>query len=332
MTNYFKHKTILITGGTGTIGSKLVEALLSWEPRQIRIFSRDESKQLDLLERLPHHATLRLLIGDVRDAERLDRALQNVDIVFHAAAMKHVPFCEYNPFEVVKTNIIGSQNIIDAALRNKVKKVIAISTDKVVNPFGVMGVSKLMMEKLFIGANYYKGDADTSFSCVRFGNVTWARGSVLPVWRRQAEHEGKILITDTQMTRFFMSQDEAINLILEAERLMKGGEIFIFKMPAIRLIDLAHAFIKKYFPQRKIKIEVIGKRLGEKMHEELLGSNEGTHLLYENKKMFILRPRIPIYALKPAKLARYQGFNMSKISHHYSSKDFLSPKKINTII
>src|SRR3989338_7104228 len=165
--NDLKDKIILVTGGTGTLGSKLVEALMPHNPKVIRVLSRDESKQHELLEKLGYPRNLRALIGDIRDRTRLERALQDVDILFHAAAMKHVPFCEYNPFEAVQTNIVGSQNVIDAALKNGVKKVVAISTDKVVNPAGVMGVSKLMMEKLFINANHYKGNAKTLFSCVR---------------------------------------------------------------------------------------------------------------------------------------------------------------------
>lgn len=332
MMNEFRNKTILVTGGTGTIGAKLVESLLKAGPKQIRVFSRDESKQYDLLEHLRHAPKLRLLIGDIRDEKRLELALQGVDIVFHAAALKHVPFCEYNPFETVKTNIIGSQNVIDAALKNKVGKVVAISTDKVVNPIGIMGVSKLMMEKLFINANYYKGDAVTKFSCVRFGNVTWARGSVLNLWKNQAAKNGRIEITDKQMTRFLMSQDDAVNLVFEAARLMKGGEIFVFKMPAIKIPQLAQLFLQKYFPGKKINLKVVGKRAGEKLHEELLGANEGAAEIFEDKKMFIIRPQIPIYGLKNRETQNYPGFRQSKRPGSYSSKDYLAVQKIKKII
>lgn len=332
MTNEFKNKTILVTGGTGTIGSRLVAHLLTLAPKQIRVFSRDESKQYDLLEHLQHNPKVRFLIGDVRDRERLELALQGVDIVFHAAAMKHVPFCEYNPFETVKTNVLGSQNLIDAALKNNVAKVVAISTDKVVNPVGVMGTSKLMMEKLFVGANYYKGDMPTKFACVRFGNVTWARGSVLPLWKSQAVSSGAIRITDKQMTRFFMSQQDAVSLVFEAARLMRGGEVFVFKMPAIKILDLAKMFVKKYFPGQKIKLEITGKRAGEKQHEELIGTNEGEAEIFEDKKMFIIRPRVPIYSLKNQKPGNYPGFRTSRALDPFSSKNHLASKNIKNII
>ncbi|MDP3696584.1 MAG: SDR family NAD(P)-dependent oxidoreductase, partial [Candidatus Taylorbacteria bacterium] len=178
----FDNKTILITGGTGSIGSALVKELLPYNPKQIRIFSRDQNKQYELMEELGDQPHVRFLVGDIRDENRLNLALNNVDIVFHAAALKHVPSCEYNPFEAVKTNIIGSQNIIEAALEHNVDKVIGISTDKVVYPTSVMGTSKLMMEKLFSSAYHYMGQKNTKFACVRFGNVAWSTASVLPIW------------------------------------------------------------------------------------------------------------------------------------------------------
>jgi len=332
MLKEFKNKTILVTGGTGTIGSKLVEALLKEGPKQIRVFSRDESKQYELLEHLQHHPKLRFLIGDIRDAERLELALQGVDIVFHAAALKHVPFCEYNPFEAVKTNIIGPQNVIKMALKNKVSKVIAISTDKVVNPIGIMGISKLMMERLFVNANYYKGNSKTIFSCVRFGNVLWARGSVLKLWEQQVKNDRSLTITDKEMTRFFMSQDDAIDLTFTAARLMKGGEIFVFKMHSIKILDLAKIFLQKYFPNKKVNLKVVGKRAGEKLHEELIGTNEGESEIFENKKMFIIRPVVSIYSLNRKKLSPYSGFQKVTRPDLYSSKDYLSPEGVKKIL
>lgn len=274
MLKTFKNKIIVVTGGTGTIGSGVVAQLLKYGPKQIRIFSRDETKQYDLLEKFNYPKNLRFLIGDVRDRERVELAFVGADIVIHAAAMKHVPFCEYNPYEVVKTNIIGSQNVIDAALKNNVKKVIAISTDKAPNPTNIMGTSKLMMEKLFINANIYKSVASTKFSCVRFGNVSWARGSVLPLWENQIKKEKAINITDKEMTRFLMSIKEARSLVLAAVKLLEGGEIFIFKMPSIKIIDMATFFIKKYHPNENIKIKIIGMRPGEKLHEILATEDE----------------------------------------------------------
>ena len=290
MPNEFKNKIILVTGGTGTVGSALVRALLAYQPKQVRVFSRDQNKQYDLLEELDRPKNLRLLIGDIRDERRLDLALENVDIVFHAAALKHVPLCEYNPFEAIKTNIVGSQNVIEAARRHGVKKVIAISTDKAVNPTSVMGTSKLMMEQLFINANHYRGTTQARFACVRFGNVAWASGSVLSLWKRQLEKSGSIKITDENMTRFLMSKEQAANLVLKATELTRGGEVFVFKMPAIRLGDLAALFLKKHAPDRNIKINVIGNRGREKQHEELFHANNGHQRVFENKDMYIIVP------------------------------------------
>lgn len=332
MRDLLKDKIILVTGGTGTIGSKLVIELLKYGPKQIRIFSRDESKQHELIEKIGHPANLRLLIGDIRDKDRLDLAFRDVDIVFHAAALKHVPFCEYNPFEAVKTNIIGSQNVIDAALANQVEKVVAISTDKTVNPSGVMGVSKLMMEKLFINANYYKGSAETIFSCVRFGNVAWARGSVLNSWQKQAAKTGMIKVTDEKMTRFMMSQEEAINLVFEAAQSMKGGEMFVFKMPAIKITELAKIFINKYFNGKNIGVQIVGKRAGEKIHEELLGLNYEQSPIFENEKMFIIRPRLQIHGWETYAEIQYPEFTERKTQESYSSADHLNAEKIKDII
>src|SRR3989344_5708608 len=194
MENIFKNKTILVTGGTGSIGSGIVRQLLDRQPKQVRVLSRNETRQYELLESLDYPNNLRMFIGDMRDRERMQLAFRGVDIVFHAAALKHVPFCEYNPSEAMKTNIIGSHNIIDAALHAGVKKVVAISTDKVANPFNVLGASKLMMEKLFINSNFFLANK-IKMACVRFGNVAWASGSVLPMWKNQAEAKEVISVT-----------------------------------------------------------------------------------------------------------------------------------------
>ena len=332
MQDLIKDKVILVTGGTGTIGSRLVTEILKLSPKQVRVFSRDEGRQHDLLQLTGHPANLRLFIGDVRDFPRLKRAFAGVDIVFHAAAMKYVPLCEYNPFEAVKTNILGSQNVIDAALACGVKKVVAVSTDKVVNPVGVMGTSKLMMEKLFINANYYKGDADTHFSCVRFGNVTWARGSVLPLWKKQAEETGSITVTDPEMTRFLMSQAEAVGLVLEALRQMKGGEIFVFKMAAVKVVDLVKIFSEKYCAGKKVEIKTAGKRAGEKIHEELLGSALGSARVFENERMFIICPELNIYGFEVYGKPDYPKFTIKTLGDVYSSQDHLDPEKIKEIV
>src|SRR3989338_8887358 len=263
--NPFKNKIIMVTGGTGSIGSEIVRQLLRYGPKQIRILSRNDSRQYHLLESIGHPRNVRALIGDIRDAQRLDLAFENVDIVFHAAALKHVPLCEYNPLEAMKTNVFGSQNVIDAAFKNKVQKVIAISTDKAANPGNVMGLSKLMMEKLLTNTSYFS-TGKTMLSCVRFGNVAWSEASVLPLWKKQAEKNKQISLTDKEATRFFMTINQAVSLVLKAAEISHGGEIFLFKMPSIKMADLAKIFIKKHFEKKKIKIKLTDKRAGDKTH------------------------------------------------------------------
>src|SRR3989344_3861067 len=328
--SYIRGKIVLITGGTGSIGRELLRQVLAEAPAQVRVLSRDESKQYALLQEFRHAKNLRLLIGDVRDKERLTFAFQNVDIIFHAAALKHVQSCEYNPFEAVQTNIIGSQNVIDAAIANHVERVVAISTDKVVDPIGVMGTSKLMMEKLIINANYYKGDAPTKFSCVRFGNVAWARGSVLPLWKQQAEKTGVITVTNGKMTRFMMSMQDAARLVIEASDLMQGGETFILKTPAITLTDLAKEFIKKYYAHKKISIALIGDRAGDKLHEGLIGPGDGDVL--ENSRMFISIPNIWAYTREAKKKRTYGGFKKRKDTDRCLSSDYINVSAVRKII
>lgn len=325
-----KGKIVLITGGTGSIGRELVRQVLAEKPAQVRVFSRDESKQFELVQELKHPTNLRLFIGDIRDKERLAFAFQDVDIVFHAAALKHVPSCEYNPFEAVATNIVGSQNVINAALKNKVDKVVAISTDKVVDPVGVMGTSKLMMEKLMVNANYYEGDAGTKFSCVRFGNVAWARGSVLPLWQSQAEQGNALTVTNNEMTRFMMSINDASRLVIEASKRMYGGEIFILKMPSITLVDLAKEFIRKYFPKKKVGINIIGNRIGEKVHEALIGSGDGEVL--ENGRMYISIPHIWEHTGVAEKKRIYPGFKKRAGTDRCSSASFIDVPAVRKII
>lgn len=329
--NELKNKTILITGGTGTVGSELVRQILTFKPKQVRVLSRDESKQYCLVEDLKYPKNLRLLIGDIRDKERLLQACRGADIIFHAAAMKHVPLCEYNPFEAVKTNIIGTQNLIKAAIKNEVGKVIAVSTDKAVNPVGIMGTTKLMMERLIVNANYVNGKIKTKFSCVRFGNVAAARGSVLDLWRKQVARDNTIKITDGNMTRFFMSPAQSIELVLEAESLMTGGEIFIFKMPAIKLNDMAEIFLKKHFPNNNVRIQIIGNRTGEKQHEELLNPTNGNEYILENKKMYAIIPKMPIFNIRQAQKS-LPGFRHVTEVKTYSSKEYIDKKKIAQII
>lgn len=277
---YFEGKKILVTGGAGSIGSEIIRQVLKFNPAVIRVLDINESGLFELEQELSNYkGRVAFLTGDIRDKDRIIRAMENIDIVFHAAALKHVHLCEYNPFEAIKSNVIGTQNVIDACLNNNVKKMVFISTDKAVNPNNVMGASKLLGERLTIAANGYKGPRDTLFFCVRFGNVLASRGSVIPLFRDQIRKGGPVTVTDPDMTRFIMSIPSSVKLILKATASTKGGEIFILKMPALRVGDLANAMIKELAPKfnhrpQDVKISVIGKRPGEKMDEELFSSIE----------------------------------------------------------
>ncbi|MEK7084107.1 MAG: polysaccharide biosynthesis protein [Patescibacteria group bacterium] len=292
----FKGKRILVTGGSGSIGSIIVKELLKYNPRQIRVYGRDETKQLELMQMMGADARMRFLIGDVRDKDRLMLAMEDIDIVFHAAAMKHVVFCENNPFEAVKTNVLGTQNLIDCAFARNVERVIGISTDKATDPTNVMGCTKLLSEKLMLASYHYKGNKRTRFSFVRFGNVLWSRGSVLTLWQEQIRRGEAVTVTDPSMTRFFMPLSSTVSLVFRAVHLMHDREIFILKMPAVYIRDMAQAMVNVYAPRygkdpKDITIEVIGKKAGERLHEKLLSSEEAEYAL-ETDDMFIVTPVI----------------------------------------
>jgi FlaA1/EpsC-like NDP-sugar epimerase len=294
----FQNKNILVTGGTGSIGSALVRKLLEFDPKVIRVFSNDENAQFELEQELQEYSSsFRFLVGDVRDKERLQRATENIQIVFHAAALKHVPLCEYNPFEAIKTNVIGTQNLLEVAITENVEKVITISTDKAANPASVMGATKLLAERLTIAANYYRGLKRTVFSCVRFGNVMASRGSVIQTFEKQIRSGGPVTLTDPQMVRFWMRMERAVDLVLKAAQIAKGEEIFIFKMPALHIKDLAEVMIEKLAPKcgykpKDIEIRLIGKRKGEKLYEELMTEEEAFNA-YETEDMLLVLPRTP---------------------------------------
>ncbi|CAM4227000.1 UDP-N-acetylglucosamine 4,6-dehydratase family protein [Paenibacillus phoenicis] len=292
MNKMYEGKKILITGGTGTIGSHLTRRLLEEKPAVIRIFSRDEYKQFEMGQELQEYAgQLRFLIGDVRDQQRLSRAMEGIDYVFHCAAMKHVPACEYNPFEAVQTNVIGTQNVIQAALDNKVKKVLFTSTDKAISPTNAYGATKLTAERLISAAEYHKGAKSTVFSSVRFGNVMGSRGSVIPLFKKQILEQRKITLTDPDMLRYMMTPSQAIELILEANSLAKGGEVFVLKMPIIKLGDLADVVVdiatQNFNLTEQVKVEIVGARDGEKMVEELM-TKEEMEVSIESEKMYII--------------------------------------------
>jgi len=290
---YYENKTILITGGAGSIGGALTKHLLEYHPKSVRVFDNNETALYNLGQELNSNC-IKLVLGDVRDDTCLRRACRDVDILFHAAALKHVPICEFNPFDAVKTNILGTQNVLDAALEENIEKVIFISTDKAVNPTNVMGTTKLLAERLTISANYYKGEKKTVFSCVRFGNVMDSRGSVIPLFKNQIQFGGPVTITDPRMSRFIMSIPKAIKLILDAGANALGGEIFILKMPAIHIQDLADVMVEEFAPVFKIeantiRYQTIGIRPGEKLFEELINQQEKN--VYENDEIFVIFPK-----------------------------------------
>ncbi|SHJ66650.1 UDP-N-acetylglucosamine 4,6-dehydratase family protein [Paramaledivibacter caminithermalis] len=311
----FKNKTILVIGGTGTIGKALVKKLLTLNAKVVRVLGRDEYKQYIMQEELRDYKNIRYFLGDVRDKYRLSRAMQDVDIVFNLAALKHVPACEYNPFEAVKTNVIGTQNVIECAIENNVEKVIYTSSDKAVSPTNTMGATKLLAERLMAAANNTKGSRKTVFASVRFGNVIGSRGSVVPLWEKQIIEKRKITITNLDMTRFMMSIDEAVNLTLKATEIAKGGETFVLKMPVIKLSDLANVVIEKVCSKHRLEkdnigIEVIGTRAGEKMYEELMTEDEALNVV-ELDDMFIMQP---LYESKDDNGKHNQGYNSHNIN------------------
>ena len=278
-----KNKTILITGGTGSFGKKFIEIALSkYEPKRIIVFSRDELKQDEVRTKFDD-SRLSFFIGDVRNKDRLYRAFKaDVDIVIHAAALKQVPACEYNPFEAIETNIIGAKNVIDAAIDCNVEKIIALSTDKAVNPINLYGATKLCAEKLFVNGNSYAGKFPTRFSCVRYGNVVGSRGSVIPLFLKQ-KLTGKITVTDKRMTRFWITLQQSVEFVIKCLDLMQGGEVFIPKIPRMGIMDL----VKAIAPE--CEIEFMGIRPGEKLHELLLSVDEA-RLAWELEDMFIIQP------------------------------------------
>ena len=284
------NKTILITGGTGSFGKQFTEVILrDYYPRKLIIFSRDELKQHEMRQQFDD-PRLRYFIGDVRDIDRLRRAMNGVDIVVHAAALKQVPSCEYNPFEAVKTNILGAQNVIDVAVDREVKKAIAISTDKAVNPINLYGATKLCAEKLFVQGNSYSGVGGPRFSCARYGNVVGSRGSVIPVFKKQGEN-GKITVTDERMTRFWLTLEQGVRFVIRCIEEMQGGEVFVPKIPSMRIMDLAEAVAPG------CEIGFVGIRPGEKLHEVLISRDESRYTL-ELEDMFVIQPVHPWW--KPA--------------------------------
>lgn len=279
----FDGKSVLITGGTGSFGRKFTEIVLEHsDPKRLIVLSRDEMKQSEMAQQFGHDSRLRFFLGDVRDRDRLHRAFQGVDVVIHAAALKQVPAAEYNPFEVVKTNILGAQNIIDAAIDRGVTKVVALSTDKAANPINLYGATKLCADKLFVAANSYGGGAGTRFCCVRYGNVVSSRGSVIPFFLDK-KSAGVLPITHPDMTRFWITLEQGVTLVLAAFTWMHGGEIFVPKIPSMKIVDLARAIAPE------CRLDVVGVRPGEKLHEVMIPADESRNT-FEYDTHYIIAP------------------------------------------
>jgi UDP-N-acetylglucosamine 4,6-dehydratase len=281
-------KVVLVTGGTGSFGKKFIRIMLDeYHPAKLIVFSRDELKQHEMRAGGYDDPSLRYFIGDVRDVDRLRRAMHGVDIVIHAAALKQVPACEYNPMEAIKTNILGSSNVVEAALDMGVRKVMALSTDKAVNPVNLYGTTKLAAEKLFVQSNAYAAGTITRFSCVRYGNVVGSRGSVVPIFVQQRKN-GKLTITDERMTRFWLTLEQGVRFVIRCTGEMLGGEVFVPKIPSMKIVDLARAIA----PQAGL--EVIGIRPGEKLHEVLIHEDEARSAV-ELPDMFVVQPTTELW-------------------------------------
>ena len=323
------NKTILVTGGTGSFGSIFIEYLLkNFNPKKIMVFSRDEQKQFLMEKKLQKYRNkLRYLVGDVRDLQRLEFATKNVDILIHTAAMKHVLIAEYNPFEVVKTNVMGAQNVIDACLKNNVKKVVALSTDKASSPVNIYGASKLTSDKLFIAANNYAGKNKNQFSVVRYGNVLGSKGSILPLFLKGAENK-LISVTDKRMTRFNITLEESVQLVIKVLNNMMGGEIFVPKIPSFRVIDFAKAI------SNTAKIKFIGIKPGEKLHEELISVHESKNTI-EYKNYFVIASNSKLFYWNKKNYMKKFGGKNCKDGFSYDSgnnKKKLTIKNLRKII
>lgn len=293
------NKRILVTGGTGSFGKRFVEAVLRRYPNipRLVIYSRDELKQYEMAQAFPRdkYPGIRFFIGDVRDPQRLRRACERIDIIVHAAALKHVPIAEYNPFECISTNVLGAENIINAALDTQVEKVVALSTDKAAAPLNLYGATKLCSDKLFIAANNIKGIRNIKFSVVRYGNVFGSRGSVVPFFLKERS-SGFLPVTNAEMTRFNITLDEGVELVLHALETAWGGEIFVPMIPSYRILDVAQAVS----PNAKIKF--VGVRPGEKIHEEMITDND-SYFTYQSKNLYVIIPPAPIWDVEKWKTA-----------------------------
>jgi UDP-N-acetylglucosamine 4,6-dehydratase len=319
----WSQSVVLLTGGTGSFGKKFTELMMKeYRPKKLIIFSRDELKQHEMRAAGFDGPMLRYFIGDVRDVDRMRRAMNGVDVVVHAAALKQVPACEYNPIEAVRTNVDGARNVIDAALDAKVKRVLALSTDKAVNPANLYGATKLVAEKLFVQANAYAGAGETRFSCVRYGNVVGSRGSVIPLFLQQRK-TGTVTVTDPRMTRFWLTLEQGVKFVVRAIQEMHGGEVFVPKIRSMNIMDL----IKVIAPD--CKVETVGIRPGEKLHEALLGEDESARAI-ELDGMYVVQPSHPWWGEHNWK----QGKPVPPGFRYVSNRDvdWLSPEELQRFV
>lgn len=334
-----RDKLILITGGTGSIGEKLALTLLeNYSPKTVRIFSRDETKQFFLAKKLKaYEDKVRYFIGNIRDKDRLIRAMKDVDIVIHLAALKHVGACEYNPFEAIKTNVIGLQNLIEVSIEMNIDKFIFTSTDKAATPCNTMGVTKLMGEKLITAANYYKGVTKPIFYSVRFGNVLRSRGSLIPLIEEQVKNNLPVTLTHSEMTRYIMSLETAIDLIINTLEIAQGGEVFVLKMEVIKIKEMIEVLIKHFAKKYQkavgtIQINEIGMFSGEKLYEELF-SVEESERTYEMEKMYVINPQLPEVSMN-IDISKYPKSKKFDVSKPFNSMDgpFLSKGEIKNFL
>jgi UDP-N-acetylglucosamine 4,6-dehydratase/5-epimerase len=323
------YKSILITGGTGSFGKKFVEMVLRQHPdiERLVIYSRDELKQFEMSQQFSERnfPQLRYFIGDVRDKERLMRAFEGIDVVVHAAALKQVPACEYNPFEAIKTNVLGAQNVIEAAIEKNVKRVVALSTDKAAAPINLYGATKLCSDKLFAAADNFRGKRDLHFSVVRYGNVMGSRGSVIPHFLKM-RNNGFVTITDERMTRFNITLEEGVNLVLFALENMQGGETFVPKIPSYRILDLAEALAPGS------RREIIGIRPGEKLHEEMITETDSLNTI-EFDRYFVIVPSMPLWDVEA--YAKARGGRRCLFGYSYSSgsnSEWLSVEELRALV
>ena len=322
--NHIKGKSILVTGGTGSIGSAIVKELLEYSPKVVRVLDVSENQLFFLQEQLKDYNNVRFLVGDIREKERLHRAAEGIDIIFHTAALKHVPLCEDNPFEAAKTNVIGTQNVIDIAIENNVSQLVHISTDKVVNAINTLGASKLLSERLVIAAHNYIGHKRTSFCCVRFGNVIGTKGSLVHLISEQLRHNERPFITDKKMTRFLLTEKQAASFILKASAMKQDGAIFVPKMLAVNVIDLIQATIDELcsrYSLKKVTPKETGIRIGEKMYEELM-----TELEFEHCKVLD-----GMYVI-PSNLSSSRVIQKQKISLRSDKAEKMSYDKVRKMV